>query len=310
MSTLCEILRRFRWNVFVIGSAWCTAYVIALVAGIPQVPLFAVAIVLGMALAVLLAPGAPREAVLRHVTHRPRRTMTPGDYRQLREMEIELGWEPSGPACDCGKSAEERAREWDEQIIASQGIPGPALSGAGTLSAKADWDDVAYPSEASEHFAALARVGRERCIGFCPICAERDRPRGGTGRVTVVYHSGTANSASPAGSAPGGGGGGGTSESAWHAPGELPQMGQAGDGDVPEGALEGIPAALLIEKMRQELEAQREATSPEPPAGSHDFHFDSAGREWCRDTSMWCWVRPVPDGPWYRQDKPGGGEQK
>jgi hypothetical protein len=27
---------------------------------------------------------------------------------------------------------------------------------------------------AAEHFAALARVDRERCIGFCPICAERD----------------------------------------------------------------------------------------------------------------------------------------
>lgn len=49
-----------------------------------------------------------------------------------------------------------------------------ALSGTGSLSAKVTRDDVAYASESSEHFAQLARVGRERCAGFCPICAERD----------------------------------------------------------------------------------------------------------------------------------------
>lgn len=50
-----------------------------------------------------------------------------------------------------------------------------ALSGTGTLSAKAIWDDVAYASEAFQHFAQLARVGRERCIGYCPMCEKRDR---------------------------------------------------------------------------------------------------------------------------------------
>lgn len=43
----------------------------------------------------------------------------------------------------------------------------------GSLSAKATWDDVAYASEASQHFAALARVGREFCPSYCPMCAER-----------------------------------------------------------------------------------------------------------------------------------------
>jgi hypothetical protein len=33
------------------------------------------------------------------------------------------------PACHCGKSAEEHAREWDEQVIASQGIPPARLAG-------------------------------------------------------------------------------------------------------------------------------------------------------------------------------------
>ena len=39
--------------------------------------------------------------------------------------------------------------------------------------AKATWDDVAYASEASAHFAALARVGQEFCPSYCPICAGR-----------------------------------------------------------------------------------------------------------------------------------------
>lgn len=48
-----------------------------------------------------------------------------------------------------------------------------ALSGSGTLSAKATWDDVAYASEVSQHFAQLAKVGLESCISRCPICEDR-----------------------------------------------------------------------------------------------------------------------------------------
>lgn len=140
-------------------------------------------------------------------------------------------------ACDCGKSAEEHAREWDEQVIASQGIPPARMA-----------------TDAELHFEALARVGRDHCTGFCPICAERDHPGGGSGRVTVVYHSGTADGAMTAG------GGGGTSESAWQ---------------------------------------------PEPPEGAYDYHFDSAGREWCRDADDLCWTKPAASGPWYRQNKTG-----
>lgn len=103
-------------------------------------------------------PPSASETVLRRIAHRPRRAMTPGDYRRLREMETELGWEPSGPACDCGMSQEEHAREWDEQVTASHGIPPARLV----------TDD-----EAAGHFAALARVGREYCLSYCPICATR-----------------------------------------------------------------------------------------------------------------------------------------
>ena len=109
-------------------------------------------------------PPPAREAVLRRIASRPRRTMTPGDYRRLRELEAELGWEPSGLACDCGKSQEEHAREWDEQVIASQGVPPTRLTDG----------EVKDATEAAQHFAQLARVGLEHCIGFCPICAERD----------------------------------------------------------------------------------------------------------------------------------------
>ena len=197
MSTLREILHRFRLNVFVIGGAWWTAYVIAVVAGVPAVPLFAVAMVLGTVLAVLLAFD-PREAVLRRVTGRPRRIMTPDDYRRLRELEAELGWEPSEPlmpvpeparktaafrpeteCMQCGQGYEAHRRTGTITSAGSVPLSGTAaLSGTGTLSAKATtWDDVAYPSEAFEHFAQLARVGRERCIGSCPMCEERDRQR-------------------------------------------------------------------------------------------------------------------------------------
>jgi hypothetical protein len=87
-----------------------------------------------------------RERALRHLASRPRRIMTPDDYKRLRELERELGWEPSEapeslaaggvvaleprepPACHCGKSAEEHAREWDEQVSASQGIPPARLT--------------------------------------------------------------------------------------------------------------------------------------------------------------------------------------
>lgn len=43
------------------------------------------------------ARGSLPEAALRRVASRPRTTMTPEDYEHLRELEAELGWEPSEP---------------------------------------------------------------------------------------------------------------------------------------------------------------------------------------------------------------------
>jgi hypothetical protein len=122
---------------------------------------------------------------------RPR--MTAEDYRHLREMETELGWELSEvpateaglpaertpPACQCGKSAGEHAREWDEQVIASQGIP-PARAATAAISRECGCGPSGAACgpcwwRAAEHFAALARVGREHCISFCPICQDFDR---------------------------------------------------------------------------------------------------------------------------------------
>lgn len=54
-------------------------------------------------------------------------------------------------------------------------LPDEQVPESKALSAKATWDDVAYASEASEHFAQLARVGRESCASPCRLCEARDR---------------------------------------------------------------------------------------------------------------------------------------
>jgi hypothetical protein len=122
----------------------------------------AAAFAMAVPIAILLTFAAVQTSTIRRwkaearELNRPR--MTPDDYQRLREMEIELGWEPSEPpapeaelpaespqaACDCGKCGE-YARHFGhpcEQVIASQGIPPAmapaamlALGGAGTLSA-------------------------------------------------------------------------------------------------------------------------------------------------------------------------------
>jgi hypothetical protein len=223
--------------------------------------------------------------------------------------ELPAGWtamESPHAACDCGEcgdAAREFAEQLREQIIASQGIP-PAKAPERLTDS-----EVKDATEAAVHFAQLARVGRESCASPCRLCEARDQlyptPES---RVLLAaklaafkddeslrqwieaeQQGGTRSRAPMTG--PGG---------RWRPVSELPEVQQA---------TEGIPAGPLIENMRQELEAQREVTSPEPPAGSYDFHFDSAGREWCRDTGMRCWIKPTPDGPWYRQNKSGGGER-
>jgi hypothetical protein len=129
---------------------------------------------------------------------RPR--MTPEDWRRLREMEIGLGWEPSEtpadaaeparparrtdpPAgCECGHcdgSHEGPAMSWFRDTRPSE-PPAPETGSAPMTGPGGRWRPVselaehdARAAEAAEHFAALARVGRESCPGFCPICEER-----------------------------------------------------------------------------------------------------------------------------------------
>jgi hypothetical protein len=156
MSILREILHNFLLNVFFIGGGFWIAEECALATGAPPVPGDLAGIAVG-AVASVLAYRSVHEPLLRHITGRPH--MTPEDYRHLRELETELGWEPSEApapeaelpaesphaACDCGE-CDDAAREFDEQlreqVIASQGIPPAmapaamlALGGAGTLSA-------------------------------------------------------------------------------------------------------------------------------------------------------------------------------
>jgi hypothetical protein len=204
MTDVQRSIRRARTiRVVAVPAAALGALLLAvtLIAGSPLTPVLASA--QAVCIAVLLVLIITQTRVMRTLQRRQRELnrprMTPEDYRQLREMEIELGWEPIEPACDCGKSQEEHAREWDEQVreqvIASQGIPpltatgsmsaGPAaLSGTGSLSAPMTgpggrWRPVSELPErdarVAEHDAILAAEGRESCIvpSYCPVCAKR-----------------------------------------------------------------------------------------------------------------------------------------
>jgi hypothetical protein len=126
-----------------------------------------------------------RGTLARTETSLPR--MTPGDYRRLREMEIELGWEPSEvpagagaspessrAACECGHcdgSHEGPGMRWfpDTRITESAPMTGPG----GRWHLVSELPEV-KAAIAAAHFAELANVGREHCTGFCPICEERD----------------------------------------------------------------------------------------------------------------------------------------
>jgi hypothetical protein len=294
VSVLTEIAHGFRRNLLLIGGCYGVAEGCALATGAPPVPGDLAGIAVGAALSVLAYPSV-HEPLLRRVTRRPRTTMTLEDWRQLREMERELDWELSEPpasvaesarpapaAVECIRCGQARVtpvggmcvpcRRQERRVMTATPIEpaGTALNGPGFLPApmtgpggrwrplselpevKADggipaeplienmrreleghapvtWDDVAYASEASEHFAALARVGRESCIvpARCPICAAR---------------------------------------------------------------------AL-------DTERELRAAIGLPDAGAHDYHIDSAGREWCRDGDDLWWIKPAPGAPWYRQNK-------
>jgi hypothetical protein len=56
-----------------------------------------------------------------------------------------------------------------------------------------------------------------------------------------------------------------------------------------------------IEEGRWEPTDGATMTSRYPPPGASDFHLDGLGREWLRDPDDLLWIKPVPDGPWWRQ---------
>jgi len=237
------------------------ANVAAWVIAVPVAILLTFAVAQTAAIRQCKAEIAQREREL----NRPR--MTLDDYRRLREMEIELGWEPSElpagagaspessrPACECGHcdgSHEGPGVSWFRDTRQAS----TALSGTGSLSAKVTWDDVAYASEASQHFAQLARVGLRHCLSCCPICADRlDAlmraailvPGPDLGDVRGDLKRDMRDLSELDGTMPGApmtGPGG-----RWRPLSELPEA---------DAVPEGIPAAPLIEGMRQELEAQR-----------------------------------------------------
>jgi hypothetical protein len=184
--------------------------------------MFAVNIAVGTVLAAILAPISAaavigllalivwqtrligtyreRERELRELV-RPR--MTPEDWRRLREMEAELGWEltaaPDEPLLpetgaerdvqramrDLARAEADRDRAYREAKARQHAPTGSApMTGPGgrwhPVSELAERD--ARAAEAAEHFAALARAGRESCPGFCPICEERWIEKGRWGK--------------------------------------------------------------------------------------------------------------------------------
>lgn len=97
MSALTEILRGFRRNMLFVGGGFWVAEGCALATGANPVPGDLAGIAAGFTAAILAYPSV-HEGILRHVARRPYHPpMTPEDYRRLREMEIELGWELSEP---------------------------------------------------------------------------------------------------------------------------------------------------------------------------------------------------------------------
>jgi hypothetical protein len=168
------------------------------------------------------------EPVLRRIAHRPRRIMTPDDYKRLRELEAELGWEPSEPlvpaagrpsrdatapvaapvppsycACAepslvevrapesavppaaycgrCGRRARDHGRGEGRHPARPRRVDSVwSTSGTGRCTCPACQQSMREArgreaaAVAAEHFAQLARVGRNSCASWCPICAERE----------------------------------------------------------------------------------------------------------------------------------------
>jgi hypothetical protein len=140
---------------------------------------------------------------------RPR--MTPEDWRRLRELEIELGWEPSEPPADIEApvvaspvrdDSECRCLECRKRLLLSRikarnsaigdriaeverkidqiesGSTAPETAPAPMTGPGGRWHPVSElaerDAETAEHFAALARIGMVSCISYCPMCAGRD----------------------------------------------------------------------------------------------------------------------------------------
>lgn len=193
MSFLVDVAGGFRRNILLAGGAVWVAEGSAWLAGASAVPFDLTGIGLGAVAAIAAYPSV-REGILRRIAGRPRRTMTPEDYERLAELERELGLCPD-------EQREEPDGRAAVRSLSSSGVVGLEAAGPGGCvcgeSADPLWllaaDTAArvacycracghriempesriVADEAGEHFAALARVGRESCLSYCPICADR-----------------------------------------------------------------------------------------------------------------------------------------
>lgn len=161
MSVLPEILRGFRRNILFIGGGYWAAEGVALATGVNPVPGDLTGVALGAAAAVLAYPSV-HEGILRRIACRPR--MTPEDYRQLRELEADLGWEPSEPCAPVKVPVPSALRPPGRQPARSKYLYGSVWSTSG-----------------SRAIPAAARVRTERQE---PTIAEMER---GQARYTVPW---------------------------------------------------------------------------------------------------------------------------
>jgi hypothetical protein len=222
----------------------------------------------------MLATLRRRERELEELS-RPR--MTPEDYRRLREMEIELGWEPSeSPDPPLPETGAKRDAQHREPVA-----PHPYLPGV-----------CAHPPGVRTY--VFTPQGAGPVSAYCGTCGLRvagqpeQSPRTDElVRQQIIASQGIPPARSVPGGAPMTGPGG-----RWHPVSELAEH----DARAAEH-FAALGRLGWLEDERRETEPA--ATSPEPPADVYDRHFDGAGREWCRDGDGRCWIRPTPDSPWF-----------
>jgi hypothetical protein len=146
---MIRFLRHFWLTVFMTVGGPGVGLALAVVSGTPRIPFAVTGYLAGVLVSGVMTfrpvTRDAREAALRRITGRRR-----PDYELIARLERECGIGPGEPL-----------RQGTGTLTAN-GAPAAtaALAGTGSLTA-------------AVHLAGLARVGRESCVTYCPICAAR-----------------------------------------------------------------------------------------------------------------------------------------